>query len=404
MSQQPATQPEAAQPTNAIDRRRALLILALSWLVAVNLRTVLLAVPPVLPLIHHDLRLSYTEVGLLTSLPTLLMGLAAVPGAFLIARTSTRAAITAGLAVLAAGALLRAVAPGALLLFLFTIVLSFGIAIAQPALPVLVKQWFPRQAGQATAIYSNGLIIGEILAASLTGPLLLGAFGADAWRTTFVVWALPIVALLVVWMLLAPEAPRAPGVVRTRWQAGWRTGRGWRLGFLLGSGSLAYFAMNAWIPDYYKALGRADTAAALTVLNIMQLPVSLLLTLVARWLAGRRWPFVLAGLACLIGMGGWFWAPASTDLLWVALLGAGSSVVFLLGLALPPLLSTDREVAGLTGVMLTLGYTTAFLGPLIGGALWDASGVPALAFVPVVAASVAQVVLGATLPQAPAAP
>jgi CP family cyanate transporter-like MFS transporter len=399
MSQLPAIEMGSAEPP-AIDRRRALLILALSWLVAVNLRTVLLAVPPVLPLIHHDLGLSYTEVGLLTSLPTLLMGLAAVPGAFLIARTSARAAVTVGLAILAMGALLRAVASDAAWLFLFTVLLSLGIAVVQPALPVLVKQWFPRRIGQATAIYSNGLIIGEILAASLTGPLLLGAFGADAWRMTFVIWALPIGVLVVIWALAAPRAQRLAGAVKTRWQAGWATGRGWHLGFLIGSGSLAYFAMNAWIPDYYKVLGRTDTAAALTVLNIMQLPVSVLLTMAARWLAGRRWPLVLSGAACLVGMGGWFLAPAGSDLIWVGLLGAGSSAVFLLSLALPPLLSGEHEVAGLTGVMLTLGYTTAFLGPLIGGALWDVSGVPALAFLPVLIASAGQVVLGATLPKA----
>jgi len=400
MPQLPTVQSGADQTADRIRRHRAVLVLALSWLVAVNLRTVLLGVPPVLPLIHHDLDLSYTEVGLLTSLPTLLMGLAAVPGAFLVARTSTRMAVTVGLAILAVGALLRAVAPDAWTLFLFTVVLSLGIAIVQPALPVLVKQWFPRRIGQATAIYSNGLIIGEIIAASLTGPILLGALGADAWRATFIVWALPIFVLLAMWVLGAPQAPRVVGAVRTRWQAGWGSARGWRLGFLLGSGSLAYFAMNAWIPDYDKALGRPDTAAALTVLNIMQLPVSIVLTLAAHWLAGRRWPLVLSGFCCLVGVIGWLWAPASTALIWVALLGVGSSAVFLLGLALPPLLSAEHEVAGLTGIMLTLGYITAFLGPLIGGVLWDASGVPALAFAPVVVASVGQIALGGTLPQA----
>lgn len=49
-----------------IQRRAAYILLALAWLVALNLRTVLLAVPPVLPQIRQDLGLAYTPTALLT--------------------------------------------------------------------------------------------------------------------------------------------------------------------------------------------------------------------------------------------------------------------------------------------------------------------------------------------------
>ncbi len=384
----------------AIPRRAAYTFLALAWLVAVNLRSILLAVPPVLPQIRQDLGLSYTATALLTSLPTLLMALAAVPGAFLVARASARSTIAVGLALLAVGALLRALVPAALPLFAFTTLLSLGIAVAQPALPVLVRQWFPRQIGLATAVYSNGLIIGEILAAAFTVSALT-LLGTSDWRVSFLFWGVPVVATLALWLLFAPRAHQGnTGHNVARWWAGWNTWRGWQLGLLLGSGSLVYFAMNTWIPNYDKALGRAEaTPAALSVLNGLQLPISILIIIFARSLAGRRWPFVLWGILCVTGIFGWLFAPASTSLLWVGLLGAGSSGVFLLALALPPLLAPEHEVAGYTGLMLTLGYTSAFCGPLIGGGLWDASGVPALAFLPVIIASAMQILLGALLPK-----
>lgn len=386
----------ASAPPN----RTAYTFLALAWLVTVNLRTVLLAVPPVLPQIQHDLNLSYTATALLTSLPTLMMGLAAVPGAFLVARASPRAAVAVGLALLAAGTLLRAAIPAALPLFVFTILLSLGIAVTQPALPVLVRQWFPRQIGLATGIYSNGFIIGEIIAASLTTSVLLW-FRTNDWRVTFIFWGVPVVAMLALWLIFAPRPHSANATSGlARWLAGWNTWRGWRMGLLLGSGSLVYFAMNTWIPDYDKALGRGDAYPdALKVLNAMQLPTSILIAVFARSLAGRRWPFILAGILCTSGIFGWLFAPASTALLWVGLLGAGSSGVFLLGLALPPLLAAEHEVAGYTGLMLTLGYASAFCGPLIGGGLWDISGIPALALLPVILASVTQIALGVFLPR-----
>jgi MFS transporter, CP family, cyanate transporter len=393
---------------------RVWLLLALCWLVGVNLRTVILAVPPVLPLIQRDLRLSYTATGLIGAIPVLCMGVLAWPSAVLIGRIGGRAAVAAGLALVAVGALLRGVPPVAPALFGFTVVLSVGITLAQTSMPVLVRQWFPARVGLASTVYSNGLVIGEAVAVAVTGPLLLARFGADAWPATFAVWAAAVAVALALWLWFAPPAPplgfhgAAPRVASTAGtpsapgtaapaRRGQRV-RGWHLGALLGSGSLAYFAANNWIPVYDQALGRATATTALAALNAAQLPVSLAVAIFAQRITGRRWPFVLAGAAVLVGLGGWLWAPASSGPLWAAVLGGGSSAVFILGTALPSLMATPGQVARLTGATLGIGYTLAFVGPLLGGGLLDLTHIPAMAFAPVAAAGVLTLVLGATLP------
>ena len=65
----------------------------LLWLAGTALRLTILAVPPVIPLIHDELNLSATEIGFLTGLPSMLFALAAVPGSLLIARLGVKAAI-----------------------------------------------------------------------------------------------------------------------------------------------------------------------------------------------------------------------------------------------------------------------------------------------------------------------
>ena len=60
--------------------------LILLWLAGNSLRLPILAIPPVLALIQADLRLSGTEIGVLTGLPVILFAVAAVPGSLLIAR------------------------------------------------------------------------------------------------------------------------------------------------------------------------------------------------------------------------------------------------------------------------------------------------------------------------------
>ncbi|GHO63697.1 hypothetical protein KSC_025890 [Ktedonobacter sp. SOSP1-52] len=60
--------------------------LGLIVIVGINLRTALLAVPPLIPLLSHDLHLSNTETGLLTSLPTLVMGVISLPIGLLVGK------------------------------------------------------------------------------------------------------------------------------------------------------------------------------------------------------------------------------------------------------------------------------------------------------------------------------
>src|SRR3546814_9511879 len=78
-------------------RRSDIIRLALLWWAGVNLRITLLAVPPVIPLIHEDLALDPVLVGALNALPILLFAALAVGGSRLIARIGARRALVVGL-------------------------------------------------------------------------------------------------------------------------------------------------------------------------------------------------------------------------------------------------------------------------------------------------------------------
>ena len=87
---------------------RALLLL---WLAGVALRLTILAVPPVIPLIHDDLHLSETQVGILSGLPMVLFAGAAIAGSLLIARLGAVTTLVTGLLLCAIGSTLRGVGP-----------------------------------------------------------------------------------------------------------------------------------------------------------------------------------------------------------------------------------------------------------------------------------------------------
>ena len=407
----------AARDGDSAPLWRKVIVCVLITLVGFHLRSVILAVPPILPLIQHDLRLNYTATGFLTALPVLVLACAAWPSGLLAERISERACVSLGLALLGGGAILRALWPTASLLFLFTLIMSLGIALAQTAVPVLARRWFPAHIGLVSAFFSDGLIIGEAVAAGITVPVMLQFWGRDAWAATFIFWGIPVIVLLALWFWLAPPVaarssastiastlPVTSDTASIHIPTEFAVGQPARvnalhLGILLGAGSLIYFGMNGWIAPYNQAIHHTElTPAALTILNVAQLPSSLAVTLFAQRLVGRRWPFIVTGIVCAVAIASWLFTPAPFELFWAALLGGSSALVFTLGIALPPLLARPGEVARLTGMTISLTYAVAFVGPLIGGQLWDLIHLPAVAFLPVALASILLIILGTLLP------
>jgi CP family cyanate transporter-like MFS transporter len=356
---------------------------AMLWIAGVGLRLTILAVPPLIRAIHDELSLSETQVGILSGLPPVLFMLAAVPGSLLIARLGARATLIAGLVIAALGGALRGAVPDFVLLCAATVVTAFGVSIMQPALPPLVRAWLPDRIGFGTAVYTNGLLIGEVLPVALTLPLVLPLVDAS-WRLAFVAWALPCAVFALAILAVAPRVAPSTDAGPRRWWPNWRGGLIWRLGLMFGGNNATYFATNGFIPDYLHHIGRPDLVGpTLSALNIGQLPASFALLACASRLVGRPWPYAACGvvsmasvLAMLTGSG-WVIVTAA------AALGFSGAVTITLMLALPPLMSASEDVPRVTAGMFTISYSCAVVVPVISGLGWDATGVPAAAFIPI---------------------
>src|SRR5215475_2448000 len=85
-------------------------LLCLLWLAGAATRITVAAVPPVIPLIHDDLHMTETQVGVLIGLPLLTWSIAAIPGSLLIARFGASATLIIGLVVVALAAAARGAA------------------------------------------------------------------------------------------------------------------------------------------------------------------------------------------------------------------------------------------------------------------------------------------------------
>lgn len=348
------------------------------------MRLTILAIPPVVPLLHADLHLSETGLGWLSSLPPMLFALAAVPGSLLIARFGLVPAVLVGLLVNAIGSAGRGAVPGAGVLYASTVVMAAGVALMQPAMPPLVRAWFPRRIGLATAVYTNGLLVGETLTVALTIPVVLPLV-QGSWRLNFVVWSLPVLltALLMGAYAPRPAAPAAAGPVK-RWWPDWRDPLIWRLGLILGSVNATYFVTNAFLPDYVTSVGRPDLVGyALTALNLGQLPASIAMLPLAERLLRRPAAYVAMGLLSFLSVAGMMLMHGAAIVVWSGVLGFAGAVTLILVLALPSVLGGPGDVPRISAGMFTISYSCAMAVSVLVGWLWDLTRLPLVGFVPI---------------------
>lgn len=360
--------------------------LVLLWLAGATLRITILAVPPVIPLIHDDLHLSQTQVGILSGIPMVLFAGAAIAGSLLIARFGALNTLIAGLFLCAAGSAVRAVGPHILILYAGTFVTAFGVAVMQPSMPSLVRAWVPQRIAFGTAVFTNGLIVGEIFPAALTIPLVLPWLG-QSWQLSLLFWSVPVA---LVGLLVAIRAPRPATVthatsVASRGLPNWRDPLLWRIGLMLGGINAVYFSTNAFLPDFLTHTGRPELInAALTALNVGQLPASFMLLLSAERLVRRVWPYLGSGLASLASVLAILFGGDIGVIAGSALFGCFGAAILVLVLALPPIIAAPQDVARTSAGIFTVSYSCAVIVPIISGIIWDLTGSPVAAFIPMV--------------------
>jgi CP family cyanate transporter-like MFS transporter len=343
------------------------------FLAGLTFRPQIVGAGPLFPAIQQDLDVSHAVVGLLGTIPVLCMGLFAPPAALVVRQIGTRAGIGLAIGLVGVFGIVRATAPGAVLVVLLTLGVGIGMGIGGAIAPVAIKERYARSPGFATGIYTTGIQVGSAASSAAAIPL---AHALGGWRWSLGAFSVATCIAAIAWPALTRGEPAHARPAERPPLPPWHRPSSWLLVLIFGLLAATYYGLTNWLSDSFVERGWSESRAGwvIATLNIAAVPSSLLIPWLSDHLGGRRPWLVATGLAYLVAAFGFVRFPGAAWI-WSLSGGVASGGMFSLVLMLPLDIEHDaRRVGALVGMMLGLGYVLGAVSPLGLGAVRDATG------------------------------
>lgn len=339
----------------------------LVFVIALNLRPIMAAMGPLFPLLQRDAQLSATQLSLLTTLPVIMMGLAALAGPLLLRRLGEVRGIVAGLLLLALASVARGFDQSATALITSALVAGCGIGLIQALMPAQIKRHFGAKAGTLMALFTTGIMAGAAIAAASAAPLAK----SQGLALTLAIPVVPAIIALLLWLTFSRgvtpmQSSQAPRTARSP--------RAWLLMIFFGIGTGAYTLVLAWLPPFYMQHGwqPEQSGYVLGALTLTEVAAGFVLSALIHRFRDRRRPLLVVLTLILLGLISLLWLGGAQAWLPTLLLGLGIGALFPLSLIVTlDHAHTPEEAGTLLSFVQGGGYLLAALMPLVAGIVRD---------------------------------
>ncbi|CDM23082.1 major facilitator superfamily MFS_1 [Castellaniella defragrans 65Phen] len=362
----PQTVPEPRPSETHAAVRAALFLVLVGMCAALHIWKV----PPALPQLQAELRLSLVESGFLLSavqLGGLILGL---PVALAAERIGLRRCIVAGLAILAVSSMLGAWLDSSLLVLLFRAAEGCGVLMIAMPIPALIRRLVPPdRLSRIMGLWGSYMPLGTVVIL-LAGSWILSL---GSWQLLWwLLAALTLGCLLLTLRLVPPDPAADPGrphdSVAQLVRATLGSVNVWLVALIFGLYAGQWMAVIGFLPTIYAAQGVGGTTAGLLTAIVAGANA------IGNLSAGRllhhgvaAWQLLVTGLATMILCA---WAafgaglPASGQFVAVLVFsmmgGLVPTTLFVLGLTLTP---TPRTASATIGWMQQCSSLGQFAGP-----------------------------------------
>lgn len=342
-------------------------------LLAINMRSPIVMIGSVAPILTNTLGLSVSAIGLLGAMPMPMFALGALLAPKLAKCFGLETIIIASGAVLAMAVLLR-VYFGIGGLFAGTLALSLAIGLLNALTAPFIKKYAPNRIALATGVFSLSMSVFAGFCAFVVVPMMT----IMPWQMALSCWglfALLTVAMLS-WISRSNTNTASSSTSQSRPFNPWKSKDAWYMGIYMGIQSLLFYTVASFLPSIAMGYGLTLTQASRLALAFQV--VAPLAIFLLTFLIKKNFPITIialvASLANAVGAGGLIWLPQYL-LFWSGLMGFGGASIFTLSLMLFSIRTQSLESAqDLSGMVQAIGYGVAFFGPLILGKLYEKTG------------------------------
>ncbi len=371
--------------------------------VAANLRALISAVGPVLPVIGDDTGMSPSQLGLLAAAPVVSFALVSPVVHASAQRFGTDRTLFWSMGLLAAGSMIRSGPIGSnpiWPLLLGTALIGAAMAVGNVLLPVIVKRDFSAHVPRVTGYYISVQSVVAAVASGLAVPL--AAF-TGSWRLAIGIWGCLILAAVVWWLPIIRSPPRQPThATQTHRPVAvsmWRTSLAWQVAGYFGLQSTAFFVLLNWLPTVEQDMGISPTVGGvhLSVFLVVGIASNLAVPRLLTVRGDQRIAAVLVPALIVVAMLGFLVLP-SLAVVWVALSGLMLGASMVIALSLISLRAAgDLTTSRLSSMAQAAGYAGVAVGLLVAGAIRDVFGPGRHLLAYVLVLALFQVWLGARL-------
>lgn len=336
-------------------------------LLAANMRMAILVISPLTQSLGQTEHLNNAQLGFLTTIPLLCFGLGSVFMGRLIQKIGTTPALVLALSGLLVTNIGRVYSTS--LLFGGTILAGLSITLLNVLLPALIVEQESEHVAQLNGVYPAASNVFAAIASGIAVPVAQ----MWSWQRALQLMAVPAIIALIGWFQFRHLRRKA---IRTAEQAlemqWWRLPRVWLLALFMGSQSLIFYALAAWLPRILTSQQvNAATAGTLAALfQVIGFPAAYIVPRFAQ--RSKQLKQVL-----LILLGGYifgfilllqqaFWCLVLASLL----LGLTTAAIFSLALSLITVVAPNpASVSLISGGVQSVGYLLASSGPTLCGAI-----------------------------------
>ncbi|MFD1210788.1 CynX/NimT family MFS transporter [Arthrobacter sp. GCM10027362] len=374
-------------------------------LVALNLRSAVTAMSPIVGRINADVPLGDVALGIVGMLPPLMLATGGLLGPVLARWIRLETNLVLACAGMFAGHVVRSLADDFAQLLVGSIVAMLSMGVGNVLLPALVKKYFPDRIALMTSIYAMLFSVSTAIPGTVS-PMVADAAG---WRNALMAWGIAAAVAAPPWIALVlrdrsrsrqDEAASAAVVTgRTAGPRLWCSRVAWGLMLMHGLSALNGYAMLAWLPEILVDTAGTSSVEAGVLLSAYAVTAGPLALVVPAIALRMRNPGVLAyiGAAMFVaGYAGLMISPGFLTPVWVLVSASGTGLFPVMLALINARTETAATTAALSGFVQGNGALISVAGPLVVGLLHDWTGGWTAPFCFLVAAAVG-IVLGGML-------